>query len=245
MQALPGASGAVSWLDRPERGHDLRVHVEADLRDQVVQALAAELPLHLREDGLDRVELGAVSHIVDGPDAQLGHQLPGLRVLVHPEVVHEQRDRPISSFAAQCHEVSTELRHFDRLLVDVDGADALLRRHGGEGRPVAHVDVLLVHGQAGVLAGPLAQLERPLREADLVGEDQDATIVLGLLHLRQQALAVLHEVPAHPLRHALLQPDLLAPDPVPQVETSQGGDCDALVGEAPVEEDGPLLHREP
>ena len=87
----------MSRLDRAERDFNLIVHVEADLRDQVVQALAAELALHLREDGLDRVELGAVSHVVDGPDVQFGHQLSDLRILVHPQVVHEQREWPPSS----------------------------------------------------------------------------------------------------------------------------------------------------
>ena len=214
-QALASTGSAMCRLNCSECGLDFRIHVESDLRDQVVQALAAELPLHLREDGLDRVELGAVRHVVDGPDVQLGHQLSDLRILVHPQVVHEQRDRPPSSLSTQLAEVGEELRLFDRLLVDVHEEHALLLRHGGERRPVAHVDVLLVHGQAGVLRAPLIQLDRPLREEGLVGEDYDASVALGLLHLRQQALAVLREVPPHPLRHGLLQPDLLAPDPVP------------------------------
>ena len=235
----------MSWRDRLERGRGLRVHVEADLRDQVVQALAAELPLHLREDGLDRVELGAVGDVVDGPDVQLAHQLSDIRVLVHPQVVHKQRDRPPPGLAAHLAQVDAKLRLFDRVLVDVHEEHAILLCHGGDRRPVANVNILLVHGQAGVLRAPLIQLDRPLREEGLVGEDYDASLALGLLHLRQQALAVLHEVAAHSLRHGLLLPHFLAPDPVPQVEASQGRNRDALVGEPPVEEDGPLLHRHP
>jgi len=104
---------------------------------------------------------------------------------------------------------------------------------------------LLVDGQVGVPSGPLALLERPLREERLVGEHQDTPIALGLLQLRQQPLAVLREVATHALRHRLLEPDLLAPDPVPQVEAAERGHRDALVRKLAVEEHGPLLHREP
>ena len=235
----------MSRLDRLERNLNLRVHVEADFRHQVVQALVAELPLHLREDGLDGVELGAGSHVIDGPNVQLGHQLSDLLVLVHPELVHEQRERFFPSLTAQLHEMGAELWRFDRLRINVDDADAFLRRHGCEGRPVAHVEFLLVRGQVRVPRGPFAQLDRPLREEDLVCKDQSAAFAFGLLHLPQHALAVLHEVPTHPLRHSLFQPNLLTSDAAFQVKASQGRDCDALVGEPPMKEDGPLLHRQP
>ncbi len=64
-------------------------------------------------------------------------------------------------------------------------ADASLFRHGGERRPVADIQVFLVHAQVGAPRRPLAQLDRPLGEEDLVGEDQEAALALGLLHLRQ------------------------------------------------------------
>ena len=62
------AGGTMRWRDPRECLPDFILHVEADLRDQVVQALILELTLHFREDGLDRVELGAVCHVVDRPD---------------------------------------------------------------------------------------------------------------------------------------------------------------------------------
>ena len=71
MEALSSAGGAVGRLDRLERGLDLLLHVEPDPRHQVVQPLPDELPLHLREHRLDRVELGAVGDVVDGRDVQL------------------------------------------------------------------------------------------------------------------------------------------------------------------------------
>ena len=46
-----------------------------------------------------------------------------------------------------------------------------------------------------------------------------------------------------PILGALLLPDLLAPDPVLQVEPPQGSDCDSLVGELTVEEDSSPLER--
>ena len=58
----------MSRFDCAERGFDFLIHVETDLGDEVVQALAGKMALHLRKYCFNRVELGAVCNIVDRPD---------------------------------------------------------------------------------------------------------------------------------------------------------------------------------
>ena len=54
----------------------------------------------------------------------------------------------------------------------------------------------------------------------------------------------LNEVSAHSLRHVLLLSDFLALETIFEIELSEGGDSDAFVSEAAMEELGSLLESE-
>ena len=244
MPALPHASGAVLQGDGPKGRGDGSVEVEPGLVDQVVQPRAGEDRLDLAEDGLDRVQLRAVAHVVDRRDVEaavLG--LDDVSALVHGQLVHEQRDVPPAQLGTELPQECHEVVRVDRLLVDEAEAHPALRRHGGDDRPVALVHLLLVHGQVAVLGRPLGARQAQLGEVDLVEEDDGAAPVLRLLELGQQLAALFRVLLQQCRRKHLHVPHPLAPDLVLQVQAAQGSHGDALVRKAAVEEHRALFQR--
>ena len=190
MPALPHAGGAVLRGDGLEGRRDGALEVEAELVDQVVQALSAEHGLHLAEDGLDGVQLRAVPDVVDLRDVEARILWLDVPALVHPKIVHEECYGPPNQLGPQLPQKRYEVFRGDRLWVDEAEADAALGRHRGDHRPVARVHLLLIDAEVAVPGGPLPARQAQLREVDLVEEDDGAAFRFRSLKLSQQLAAL-------------------------------------------------------
>ena len=128
-QTLPRACRAVGRRDRLECGLHLPVHVEADLGHEVVQALAAEDPLHLREDRLDRVEFRRITDVPYRLHIQFRPPFFDARLLVDVQIVHKQRNRVFSYFLTELFEVVAEVFARACMFVNLDQPNSMFLGH--------------------------------------------------------------------------------------------------------------------
>ena len=117
-------------FDCSESGFNSLVCVEARLVHEVVEALAVELPLDFREDGFNWVEFRRITDVPYRLHFQFRPPLFDTRLLMDPQIVHEQRNRPFFYFLAELFEIVTEVFASARLIMDLDQPNALFLRHG-------------------------------------------------------------------------------------------------------------------
>ena len=130
MSTLPHTSTTVLLFDRHEGSFDFSVGVEALLVHELIKSPAVEAALHLGENCLDRVELGAVSDVEDPFDVQLLTQLFHLFCLVHTKLIHEQGEWPVPKLDAKFVEILFEVSCIDGAAVNHDENHAVLFSHG-------------------------------------------------------------------------------------------------------------------
>ena len=95
MSTLSHTRSTVCSCDCLERYFNCVISVEPSLVDKMVQPLLAEDCLYSAEHCFDRVELGAVSNIINRRDVEfLIHRLYFFG-FVHGELIHKQCERPL------------------------------------------------------------------------------------------------------------------------------------------------------
>ena len=77
-------------IDCSEGGFNGFVYVEALLVNEVVQAVAVELPLDFREDRLDGIEFRRVNDVPNGLHVKFCPPLFDAWLLVDVQIVHKQ-----------------------------------------------------------------------------------------------------------------------------------------------------------
>ena len=130
MSTLPHTSTTVLLFDRSEGSFDFFVGVEALLVHELIKSPAVEAALHLGEDCLDRVELGAVTDVEDRFDVQLLIQLSHLSCPMHTKLVHEQGEWPVLKLDAKFVEILFEVSCIDGAAVNYNENHAVLFSHG-------------------------------------------------------------------------------------------------------------------
>ena len=116
--------------DRFESCFNLLVRVEARLVHKAVQPLAAELSLDFREDRFNRVEFRRVTDVPNWMHIKFGPPLFDTLLLMDVQIVHEQRNRPLSILGAKLLEVVAEIFAGARLIINPNEPNALLLSHG-------------------------------------------------------------------------------------------------------------------
>ena len=140
---------------------------------QPVESLALVDALHLTEDGLDGVVVGAVAQVEDRNDLQPPVGVHRFFALMHPKVIHEDHQVLVVVDEGDPVEELDVLVAVEGLLLDGEGLDAgAFGDHRADGH-VAAVDSLLVDVDVGVLVAPLNLLDARLGEVDLI-EPKDA-----------------------------------------------------------------------
>ena len=168
LSTFSHTSSTVISIQSPKWYFDCLIGVETHFVYQTIQPSSVEYGFDSTEYRFDRIELGAVGHVVDWQDIELEILLLDQEGLVNGKLIHKESKRTLGMLSSKILQEYNEIIGCDCWVVDTYQADSVLFSHGCNNWAIASVDVFLIDSEIGVASWPVSSENRSLREVDLV-----------------------------------------------------------------------------